>query len=134
MPPIVHQLSDVIPDWFGILILVAASMPALSCVLIWHRNGAPPRDALIATGVYYAITATSYFGVYFTSSGQAALLSGCGSLVLFVTGFPLAIVLYMAGRPHDDKPLDENECEHCGYNLTLNTSGQCPECGKPIRK
>ena len=23
-------------------------------------------------------------------------------------------------------------CIHCGYNLTGNTSGTCPECGRPI--
>jgi hypothetical protein len=24
-------------------------------------------------------------------------------------------------------------CAHCGYNLTGNTSGVCPECGTPIQ-
>ena len=24
-------------------------------------------------------------------------------------------------------------CEKCGYNLTANTSGICPECGAPVR-
>lgn len=27
---------------------------------------------------------------------------------------------------------NRNECLECGYNLTGNISGQCPECGKPI--
>jgi hypothetical protein len=26
----------------------------------------------------------------------------------------------------------ENECATCGYNLTGNTSGVCPECGTPV--
>ena len=25
------------------------------------------------------------------------------------------------------------ECVHCGYNLTGNISGICPECGKPLK-
>ena len=25
-----------------------------------------------------------------------------------------------------------NECRHCGYDLTGNVSGVCPECGTPI--
>lgn len=25
-------------------------------------------------------------------------------------------------------------CRYCGYNLTGNTSGRCPECGQPIRR
>ncbi|HEY3243741.1 MAG TPA: hypothetical protein VGM03_10355 [Phycisphaerae bacterium] len=25
-----------------------------------------------------------------------------------------------------------DQCHHCGYDLTLNVSGRCPECGQPI--
>jgi hypothetical protein len=28
--------------------------------------------------------------------------------------------------------LAENQCRACGYNLTGNTSGTCPECGTPV--
>jgi hypothetical protein len=27
---------------------------------------------------------------------------------------------------------DPNACRHCGYNLTGNLSGTCPECGSPV--
>ena len=30
------------------------------------------------------------------------------------------------------KPPDPNACKECGYNLTGNVSGICPECGTPI--
>ncbi len=32
------------------------------------------------------------------------------------------------------KRLKHGKCLHCGYDLTGNTSGTCPECGKPSIK
>ena len=32
------------------------------------------------------------------------------------------------------KPLPDGKCRSCGYNLTGNVSGVCPECGTPIEK
>jgi len=29
--------------------------------------------------------------------------------------------------------IDPTRCPHCGYNLTGNTSGRCPECGREIK-
>ena len=31
-----------------------------------------------------------------------------------------------------DRRLDDGRCGKCGYDLTGNVSGVCPECGKPI--
>jgi uncharacterized paraquat-inducible protein A len=31
-----------------------------------------------------------------------------------------------------DEALGVRHCERCGYNLTANVSGRCPECGTPI--
>ena len=31
-----------------------------------------------------------------------------------------------------EPPKDPNACEECGYNLTGNVSGRCPECGTEI--
>jgi len=30
--------------------------------------------------------------------------------------------------------IDSSECSHCGYDLTGNVSGMCPECGTPAAK
>ena len=27
---------------------------------------------------------------------------------------------------------ENHQCVHCGYDLTANTTGICPECGRPI--
>jgi hypothetical protein len=59
-------------------------------------------------------------------------------LFLFIPGAAfmlfLAFGMWMAfqeSTTHDQRR-ENNECLHCGYNLTANTGGKCPECGKSI--
>jgi hypothetical protein len=49
------------------------------------------------------------------------------SLLLLVIAIPTA---YLFWRDHRRIPPDC--CLNCGYNLTGNTSGICPECGTPL--
>jgi hypothetical protein len=46
----------------------------------------------------------------------------------------VAFVLLAAGAPclYRRKPLEPGRCRRCGYNLTGNTSGVCPECGTAV--
>ena len=37
-------------------------------------------------------------------------------------------ILWYFDRPRRVRP---GHCQHCGYDLTGNTSGICPECGTP---
>lgn len=46
-------------------------------------------------------------------------------LVFLVLAIPTAILWYRDRRP------PKGHCRACGYNLTGNVSGKCPECGKP---
>ena len=39
---------------------------------------------------------------------------------------------YWRLRSRREKRRVKGLCEHCGYNLTGNTSGTCPECGTPV--
>ncbi len=57
--------------------------------------------------------------------GHLGLL--CGAALWF-TGTVTVISLRLLLRRR--RPL-EGHCDHCGYNLTGNTSGRCPECGRP---
>src|SRR5262249_1339956 len=44
-----------------------------------------------------------------------------------IFAIPTAIIWY-----RDCRRIPPGHCPHCGYNLNLNVSGQCPECGKMI--
>ncbi len=46
------------------------------------------------------------------------------SLPLVVAAIPTAILFY-----RDRRRIPPGHCRKCGYNLTGNVSGRCPECG-----
>ena len=48
-------------------------------------------------------------------------------LPALVIGLPTAWLIY-----RDSRRPRPGCCRHCGYDLTANLSGICPECGKPI--
>ncbi len=50
-------------------------------------------------------------------------------LLFLITATPTAFIWW---RDHSRIP--PGHCQKCGYNLTGNESGVCPECGKPIPK
>jgi len=50
-------------------------------------------------------------------------------LPLIAIGVPTGILWY-----RDRKPIPPGHCLRCGYNLTGNESGVCPECATPVPK
>ncbi len=59
-----------------------------------------------------------------TRSAREAICTA--AIVAGIVGFQVMLVLGSALRaPADHVP----RCRHCGYNLTLNATGTCPECG-----
>lgn len=48
----------------------------------------------------------------------------------FHVGVPVLIVWGLSRRLR--KPIPLGHCQKCGYDLTGNTSGTCPECGVPV--
>jgi hypothetical protein len=67
---------------------------------------------------------TLFIGTFTTTLIQGALASAV--LALFM-GFVYFLHLVFAQPPRPD-----GACRTCGYNLTGNVSGICPECGEPI--
>ena len=51
-------------------------------------------------------------------------------LPLAVFGVPTGVFWWHAWR--EDCRIPPGHCQHCGYDLTGNVSGQCPECGTPV--
>lgn len=123
------------------------------CVLAWHRN--PYRDQenilpLIGffglAPVFGALGYWSAVGVYLRRhpSASAAFVAGLISplgIILFSGGLSLLFVYYSVGFVFVpgilsgaivgcffQAPRDAGSCE-CGYSLTGNVSGRCPECG-----
>ena len=69
-----------------------------------------------------------------------AILAGIDGLPLPVT-FLLPVVIGLANawsamrlrrKKRERRQILEGHCRECGYNLTGNTSGVCPECGTKI--
>ncbi len=50
---------------------------------------------------------------------------------LFVSSFAVAVILTAYLFRLDRRPLPPGHCP-CGYDLTGNESGTCPECGRPM--
>jgi hypothetical protein len=56
-------------------------------------------------------------------------------LMLPGAAFVFAIVLvYLFHGPHGIPEPRPGHCPHCGYDLTGNVSGVCPECGQSARQ
>src|SRR4051794_21950994 len=54
----------------------------------------------------------------------------CGGIV-YAGGLMMQQVMLRHLRPHIRRELP-GRCRGCGYDLTGNTSGVCPECGAPV--
>jgi len=65
------------------------------------------------------------------AAGRNAALCSFPCVLIFVV--QATILWYVAVRPFmrslRDQQRRESECPKCGYNLTGNVSGRCPECG-----
>jgi predicted amidophosphoribosyltransferase len=46
----------------------------------------------------------------------------------------VAVLAWTAWRWRRDRRPPPGCCQRCGYNLTGNVTGRCPECGTPTRK
>lgn len=61
----------------------------------------------------------------FELSGSPATILFPLWLLPFLFGWPTALLWWLDRRP-------TTGCATCGYDLTGNTSGRCPECGEPF--
>ena len=124
-----------------VFILWALSPYSLILVMMFAMKSRGSQLALdisicIASLILFVFSLVFYAGVVFnptSSTGGLVFLFGpCYQLV----GGPLIVGLcFIVGRlflpqvhHSDENPL----CRKCGYNLTGNMSGRCPECGQPI--
>ena len=94
------------------------------------RDTRPPQRTTIRSGplgFYYADVVVNDWGL---SHRRTTLrLSAAPLIVLFAT-FP-AVAFLMRGRRRRRYRRRHGLCIECGYDLTGNTSGVCPECAEP---
>jgi hypothetical protein len=97
----------------------------------WHLS----RNDMIVRGGRYGVNigGSGQRSYYFSYAGQ--IYSRGVALpywiILLLTAILPALWLrdHLAGRRRSQTGL----CQSCGYNLTGNTSGVCPECGQAIK-
>ena len=83
-------------------------------------------EAVVAVPVH--IWATRQRGCY-CARGSYTTLVFAGTVVLWAFG-PGIVLLFLRERYRREKLY--RPCPSCGYNLTGNTSGVCPECGTDV--
>lgn len=90
--------------------------------------------ALFAAWVGYVFFFASYLLVFLViriDAGEdvaAYVALGIAALISCLVGW----VVYPAARWRRPDEVDRLRCNSCGYNLTGNVSGVCPECGRAI--
>jgi len=83
---------------------------------------------LLATPALYLFIALAAGGV--VETGPDGGMWMLGLLVLTVT-YPITCLAFWIGRRKPDSNTPP-KCGKCGYNLTANENGICPECGTPV--
>ena len=115
--------------WVTYSTIVANPSMSPMVVLIAIIFGAPIGLLTVrpSRGVGWLALAACVALVAYPWIGHASDTStGCGHV--FVTGLWVAAA-YKHWRPQLVRPAPSNLCRNCGYDLTGNTSGVCPECG-----
>jgi hypothetical protein len=104
----------------GSVIGLATSPVVAVCV---HRK----RLCIGLTIVYGLTTFVTILAVLTRLPAFTVLLS-----ILALSLSSACIRIFLADAPQRREESDGHFCDGCGYNLTGNTSGRCPECGAPV--
>ena len=93
-----------------------------------------PRSAkVIIAWLFVVLVAMVIFNIVVSGGILWRIYAGAvwfGALVLILVGARL-VAFFRAMRSMRWK--DDNRCPNCGYCLTANMSGACPECGTAVR-
>ncbi|MBN1514671.1 MAG: hypothetical protein JXB13_21835 [Phycisphaerae bacterium] len=112
--------------------LVMAAWPLVQCVTGRRRFSRWDRHGLIVAVCYYVLISSFVADVLLDAANLPHLgheLSLPISFFLALVGPLVALHIRAAVR---DAALQRQQCLQCGYNLTGNVSGMCPECSRPL--
>jgi len=110
----------------GIVFLLCAAFPLTSLIYLWRKtNGREPQ--LIGT-LLTLYSAWLYWAMFAFAFDYGRVIFG----VLGVLAIVGAIAIAVTRSITRSRVKSAGQCAHCGYNLTGNVSGVCPECGMKI--
>ncbi len=124
--------------WTGTLLslLIVAAFVVSAWWLLWIGvPGGPFINVHSGAIGFYLITDATWAGYMSYDSGQWLLLVGRtdanGFLLPLIYPFAAVALPTLLVWRLWSKPIKPGHCR-CGYDLTGNTSGVCPECGQPF--
>ncbi len=105
--------------------------------LFWVYGCGIALLALLQLGLVICLILLSPIRVVTSAVTSATWYFGWGdlfepSIVAVLLCLPLFVLLIISALWTRNMPEGSNRCAICGYNLTGNTSGVCPECGEAI--
>ncbi len=128
------QLADVFD--FDFIASIGLKSPIVGIIVGWALVGIPARRIDWRLCLYYYLVALILWVVAVTAN----LVAGANSIFAF-TLCPLYLVILsgpIIGLIAATSPCrlrsryPSGHCQSCGYNLTGNVSGRCPECGQSM--
>ncbi|MEW6252310.1 MAG: hypothetical protein AB1716_16850 [Planctomycetota bacterium] len=120
--------------WISLTILLYSPVGLLSgfCLRYLVRRVYSFERVLLATPgfywffVFFLLQALAY--VFGSNSTDAIRIGALGLLL----SWPFTALVFIVGNPRFRSSDTAAKCSKCGYNLTGNVSGVCPECGTRI--
>ncbi len=124
---------------FESLLILCPASPLLAFLACWWIRGnryffAKWRFLAVYYGLIgFGVLAATLNFVIMASPVNALVVgfSTCGAFFAVMSGPMVALLLLVSEYPSRYPP---GHCQTCGYNLTGNVSGICPECGTRISK
>ncbi len=111
----------------GVGTVIGAACSALVIPLLWRKPGRAVLTWLILiVGPVVMLTALVACELRDRTDNELTILSGGPVCASILTALVLRFALPDLPRP--------GHCSRCGYNLTGNESGTCPECGTEVER
>jgi hypothetical protein len=98
-------------------------------VMVAHETG--PAEEDLNHRILQA-PRNEHLGVSITRHGAIPVESAVSVSYVSLILISLALPFIWLVRPHPRRVTNPSVCSACGYNLTGNTSGVCPECGTAV--
>lgn len=128
------QLADIFD--FELIGRIGLSSPIVGLIFGWALVGIPARRIHWRLCLWYYFVAAILWGlgvgaIAVAGASQVLAIIGCPMLLVILGGPIIGLIAATSPcRLRSRYPL--GHCQSCGYNLTGNVSGRCPECGQSM--